>query len=61
MAIEYSLDEKFTPRDLTPEEKTFLNALSGYTMTLDHSLFFQFYMWMPLKNVQRTIRTTRCS
>ena len=41
MAIEYSLDEKFTPRDLTPAEKTFLNALSGYTMTLDHSLFFQ--------------------
>lgn len=60
MAIEYSLDEKFTPRDLTPAEKT-LNALSGYTMTLDHSLFFQFFMWMPLRNVLRTIRMTRCS
>ena len=39
--MEYSLDEKFTPRDLTPEEKTFLNALVGYTMRLDKSLFFQ--------------------
>ena len=39
--MEYSLDEKFTPRDLTPEEKTFLNALVTYTMPLDKSLFFQ--------------------
>lgn len=39
--MEYSLDEKFKPRDLTPEEKTFLNALVGYTMRLDKSLFFQ--------------------
>ncbi|MBR6131408.1 MAG: hypothetical protein IKQ20_06080 [Bacteroidales bacterium] len=41
VVMEYSLDEKFTPRDLTPEEKTFLNALVGYTMRLDKSLFFQ--------------------
>ena len=39
--MEYSLDEKFTPRDLTPEEKTFLNALVTYTMPLEKSLFFQ--------------------
>mgnify|MGYP003466844213 FL=1 len=41
MVMEYSLDEKFTPRDLTPEEKTFLNALVTYTMPLEKSLFFQ--------------------
>ena len=39
--MKYSLDEKFTPRDLTPEEKNFLNALAGYIMPLDQSLFFQ--------------------
>lgn len=41
MVMKYSLDEKFKPRDLTPEEKTFLNALVSYTMPLDKSLFFQ--------------------
>lgn len=41
MVMKYSLDEKFKPRDLTPEEKTFLNALVTYTMPLDKSLFFQ--------------------
>jgi len=41
MVMEYSLDEKFTPRDLTPEEKTFLNGLANYTMPLGKSLFFQ--------------------
>lgn len=41
MVMKYSLDEKFTPRDLTPEEKTFLNALVTYTMPLEKSLFFQ--------------------
>lgn len=41
MVMKYSLDGKFKPRDLTPEEKTFLNALVGYTMRLDKSLFFQ--------------------
>lgn len=39
--MEYSLDEKFSPRDLTPEETTFLNALTGFIMPLDQSLFFQ--------------------
>ncbi len=33
--MKYSLDEKFTPRDLTPEEKTFLNALAGFIIPLD--------------------------
>ena len=41
VVMDYSLDEKFTPRDLTPEEKTFLNALVTYTMPLEKSLFFQ--------------------
>lgn len=41
MVMKYSLDEKYTPRDLTPEEKTFLNALVTYTMPLEKSLFFQ--------------------
>lgn len=41
MVMKYSLDEKFKSRDLTPEEKTFLNALVSYTMPLDKSLFFQ--------------------
>ena len=41
MVLKYSFNEKFKPRDLTSEEKTFLNALAGYTMPLDKSLFFQ--------------------
>lgn len=41
LILRYSLDEEHTPRDLTREEKTFLNALAGYMMTLDKSLFFQ--------------------
>lgn len=41
LILRYSLDEEYTPRDLTREEKTFLNALAGYMMTLDKSLFFQ--------------------
>lgn len=41
LILKYSLDEEFTPRDLTRKEKTFLNALAGYTMPLDKSLFFQ--------------------
>ncbi len=45
--LEYSLDEKHPPRDLTPEEKTFLNALAGFIMPLEQSLFFQ------IKDLQR--------
>ena len=41
MVLKYRRDEKFTPRDLTSEEKAFLNALAGYTMYFDKSLFFQ--------------------
>ena len=41
LILKYSLDEEFTPRDLTRKEKIFLNALAGYTMPLDKSLFFQ--------------------
>ena len=47
LILEYSLDEKFTPCDLTREEKTFLNAIVGYIMPLDKSLFFQ------IKDLQR--------
>ena len=47
MVLEYRLDEEFTPRDLTREEKAFLNALAGYIMFLDKSLFFQ------IKDLQR--------
>lgn len=39
--MQYRLDEKFTPRDLTPQEKTFLNGLASYTLPLGKSLFFQ--------------------
>ena len=39
--LKYSLDEKFTPRELTPEEKVFLNALAGHILFLSKSLFFQ--------------------
>lgn len=41
MVLKYSFNENFKPRDLTSGEKTFLNALAGYTMPLDKSLFFQ--------------------
>ncbi len=41
MILKYSLDEKFTPRELTPEEKVFLNALADHILFLSKSLFFQ--------------------
>ena len=47
LILKYSLDEKFKPRDLTLKEKNFLNALAGYMILLDKSLFFQ------IKDLQR--------